>query len=205
MSVKLSNIYIEDNELLRKLLLVSLDSIFDSFQVLDKEAPLAGNPILLLTPDQQINIISFDVHTQENALLNGIEATEKLLVDIPLFKRIYPELRSITNNDIQVRLVLLHHAASIINSAACFFNNNINIYSYRPIGINGEAALLIEPTATTIITTKFTTNDAATSIVKSSVPGKSGVTESFNRNMNNEPDEVSEELSAEEHFFFQQL
>ena len=146
MHPKLTNISISNIDELRQLIASSMETIFNSYQILDLEAPLPGKPILLLSQDNCLVIISFDLHDTGDALLNGLRASEKLLCEAEIFKKLYPILQKKNLNlRERIKLLLLTPADKTNKLGHDLFNDQVSIYTFRGISVNGETMLMIEP------------------------------------------------------------
>jgi len=202
MHPKLTNIFISDIAELRQLIISSMETIFCSSLILDLEAPLPGKPILLLDQNNYLIIISFDLHDIDNALLNGLRASEKLLCESQIFEKLYPALRK-KNLNLRERskLLLLTPAEKTNELSLDLFNEKISAYTFRGISVNDETMLMIEP-------------EIPLSSHSSSTKRKDGANPDHETNVVSSPGEISElptsglsasELSTDEVLFFQRL
>lgn len=216
MPTVLKNISINDSTELRQLILSSLETLFSSFQILDLEAPLPGEPILLLNRDKSLVILSFDLNDNGQALLNGLRASEKLFQEADLFKRLYPALKQQTSDLREsTTLCLLAPANTTDELGLGFVNEKISAYTFQGIEVNGETFLMIEPVRLIETPAETThreinrdtdhetgqqsvsckTSNGATA--NEATPGKAITNEDM-------PNEVAE-MSTDEVLFFQQL
>lgn len=218
----LRNISIDDRTVLRQLILSSLETIFSSFQILDLEAPLPGEPILLLNQDKSLVILSFDLHDKGVALLNGLRASEKLRQEEVLFKRLYPALKQQTA-DLRdsTKLFLLVPVDTKDELGPCFLNEKISAYTFQGIEANGEVLLIMEKVMIESASVKPApiVTPVKASLAKTTLgESKQGTDhETDQHSVSNEaipseatpnemiPDEVAEIMSTDEVLFFQQL
>ena len=197
MHPKLTNIFISDIAELRQLIISSMEPILRSLQLLDLEAPLPGKPILPLNQDNCLVIISFDLHDIDNALLNGLRASEKLLREAQIFEKLYPALRKKNLNlRERIKLLLLTPADKTNELGLDLFNEKISAYTFRGIGVNGETMLMIEP--------EIPLFSHSSSNKRKSDPDtyrEPSITSSFDKSSKPSTDE----LSTDEVLFFQRL
>lgn len=206
----LTNISISDRTELRQLILSSLETLFNSFQILDLEAPLPGEPILLLNQDKSLIIVSFDMHDSGNALVNGLLAAEKILREAALFKRLYPALKQQSAGLYESTKLFLLTPADITDEIGhSFLNEKVSIYTFRGIGINGETTLMIEPAKplTNYSTDNVSTTNAGSVASANSVTNDARRSESHRENETDNSPISSElaEMSTDELLFFQRL
>ncbi len=216
MPLILTNIAISDRAELRQLILSSMETLFSSFQILDLEAPLPGEPILLLNQDKNLIVVSFDVHDGGNALVNGLLAAEKILREEALFKRLYPALKQQAAGLYKSTKLFLLTPVDIMNEVGhSFLNEKVSIYTFRGIGVNGETTLMIEPLKQRINYSTDDVSPASANSVKDvgSVTNANSVTNDTRESESHRGNETDghpissefAEMSADELLFFQQL
>lgn len=129
---------------LRDLIVASLDSFLASATVLDAELSCSGSPILAFEAASGLTLISFDPEDGIEALLTGLSAWQETCAGTPWLKRLYPQLGKI-EGPLSPRLVVLMPTLPPGIDLITSDPNRLQIFCFRVLLVNGQAALLIEP------------------------------------------------------------
>jgi hypothetical protein len=142
MTLRIQTSAVNDKEDLRTLLLDAVSELTGGQgEILEPKLAWDGHPMLLADAQQHPVVVSFDPVQAQAALLNGLQAAERLSAALPWVNQVYDTLQKKQNPP---RLVVISQdpppgAAAIL--ACC---PRLQLYQYKVLTVNGEAGLWLE-------------------------------------------------------------
>ena len=158
MTVNVGVVNIANVEILRLLIINSLQSIIKGCSIIDAALPVPGDPILAQTPGNKPVLICFDIMDTQQALMAGLSAVDYIKRHHALIKKLHPQLNFEKTSD---SIILIIIAPSTIPGADYCFrqDGSILFYTFKGISVNGETALLIEAAASNSTANKNSDNN----------------------------------------------
>jgi hypothetical protein len=183
-----------DREQLRTLLIDAADELAGEHScLLEAKLPWDGHPVLLADSQGHPVLVSFEPDNSQAALVNGLVATEQLTAALPWINQVYEPLG---NRQQTPKLVIVSPELPPGSKAVLSGCQNLCLFSYRVLEINGETGLWLEATGH-----QQTPDDAQQQQSKPHAAPDQSVTETTGINKPT----LLPSLSDEESTYFQQL
>ena len=133
-------------QILRKLVAASLQNFLGPCSLLDPELPFTGAPMLVLEAHGDLVLLSFDPEDGGHALLAGLAAWNDLIANRLWLTRQYPEVAPFLQDQVPRLAVLM---PTLLPGADLLVrgSNEVMIFTFRVLAVNGETALLIDAAA----------------------------------------------------------
>lgn len=154
MNTDISSTQLDSDDMLNELIFQSLDKILGTpHQIISRDFPFTGTqPILALDCNQHPALIVFDRHDGGQALLTGLKILESIESNRAWLLRLHPELLDNDQHALRPEDIQLFILAPTLPPGADYLKqgfSQLHVLTFQPLLINGKAALLIEPAATT--------------------------------------------------------
>lgn len=130
-----------DEETLRALLIDAAGELAGAGTgLLEPKLPWDGHPILLVDADRHPVLISFDMHNSPAALLNGLQASDRLAAALPWVNQVYPALEQ---RQKPPRLIVVAAEPPPGNQAVLRESPALTLYTCRILRANEDTGLLL--------------------------------------------------------------
>ena len=144
MTVHVRSAPLPGSDVLRRLVLQSMDTFLCGPKVLETTLPWPGNPILVLDAKKGPVLISMDDSHPEQALVNGLSALELFNENKSILVRAYPSMSGRLSESLP-HLIVIGQQRPVGCVAIQKLSDKIRCYQFRTIEVNGELGLLIDP------------------------------------------------------------
>jgi hypothetical protein len=131
---------------LRTLLLDAADQLAgENCRLLEPELPGEGGPILLADACGHPVVLSFDPRNAQAALVNGLQAVDRLTVALPWIQRTYGGL---DRQQRRPRLVVVSTELPPGGESVLAGAPGLSLFRCRLLRVNDETGILLEPVTT---------------------------------------------------------
>ena len=152
MPIDIRSACIDSDDILRDLIIQSLDKILDEpYRVIRRDLPFANaRAILALDCNQRPALIVFDLHDGGQALLTGLKILESLDAHCAWVTRLHPELLRNGQSTLHAEDFQFYILAPTSPPGPGYLKHGFSQFqalTFKALFINGEAILLIEPSS----------------------------------------------------------
>jgi hypothetical protein len=131
-----------DHETLRALLIDAADDLAGAgSHVLEDKLPWDGHPILLADAAGHPVLVSFDIHNSLAALLNGLQASDRLVAALPWLNQVYKPLQQLEKPP---RLIVVSAVPPPGHQALLTGNPALTLLTCRLLRVNDDTGVLLE-------------------------------------------------------------
>lgn len=178
-----------DREVLRTLLIDAADQLAgEGSCLLELRLPWDGNLILLADTRARPILISFDPDNSQAALINGLQAADRLAIALPWANKVYAPLQ---NRQETLKLIVISDDAPPGSDAVLAGNPGLTLFTCKVLRVNDDLGVLLKRIDRPIVRSDL----AAVPTPEPAESTQAGVP----------VDETLPSLSPEERLYFRQL